>query len=51
MKAAIAADDAKRNKRANEWMTGGGREKGGRSLDQEIKLGKENWLKNQKGAY
>ena len=30
-----------RNKWANEWMTGGGREKGGRSLDQEIKLGKD----------
>ena len=37
-----------RNKWANEWMTGGGREKGGRSLDQEIKLGKDTWLKNQK---
>ena len=48
LKKAIAADDTKRNKWANEWMTGGGRDPKGRSLDQEIKLGKENWLKNQK---
>ena len=37
-----------RNKWANEWMTGGGRDPKGRSLDQEIKLGKDAWLKNQK---
>jgi len=45
MKKAI---EAKRNKWANEWMTGGGRDPKGRSLDQEIKLGKDAWLKNQK---
>lgn len=48
LKKAIEADEGKRNKWANEWMTGGGREKGGRSLDQEIKLGKDTWLKNQR---
>ena len=48
LKKAIAADDTKRNKWANEWMTGGGRDPKGRSLDQEIKLGKDTWLKNQK---
>ena len=34
-------EEAKRNKWANEWMNGGGREKGGRSLDQEIKISKD----------
>jgi len=44
----LKVSEAEKNKMANEWMTGGGREKGGRSLDQEIKLGKEEWLKKQK---
>ena len=33
---------------AKQWMTGGGRDPKGRSLDEEIKLGKEEWLKKQK---
>ena len=39
---------AKKNKMVNEWMKGGGRDPKGRSFDQEIKLGKDTWLKNQK---
>ena len=37
-----------KDKMANEWMRSGGREKGGRSLDQEIKIGKDMWLAKQK---
>ena len=31
-----------------EYMRGGGRDPNGRSLDQEIKLGKDTWLENQR---
>ena len=41
-------DAAKRDKWSKEWMTGGGREKGGRSLDQEIKIAKDLWLAEQR---
>ena len=30
-----------------EWMHGGGRDPNGRSLDDEIRIGKEDWLKSQ----
>ena len=36
-----------RHKFAMEWMHGGGRDPHGRSLDEEIKLGKEEWKKKQ----
>jgi hypothetical protein len=41
-------EEAKRDKWSKEWMTGGGREKGGRSLDQEIKIAKDLWLAEQR---
>jgi len=43
----LKVSETTKNKMANEYMRGGGRDPKGRSLDQEIKLGKENWLKNQ----
>ena len=33
-----------------EWMHGGGRDPNGRSLDEEIKIGKEDWLERQRVA-
>ena len=33
-----------------EWMHGGGRDPNGRSLDDEIKIGKEDWLERQRVA-
>ena len=44
----LKVSEAEKNKMAKQWMTGGGRDPKGRSLDQEIKLGKEEWLKKQK---
>ena len=44
----LKVPEAEKNKMANEWMTNSGREKDGRSFDEEIKLGKEEWLKKQK---
>ena len=44
----IKVSKAERDRGANEWITGGGRDPKGRSLDQEIKLGKDRWIKNQK---
>ena len=38
----LKASEATKNKMAEQWMKGGGRDPKGRSLDQEIKLGKEN---------
>jgi hypothetical protein len=39
-----------RHRWAMEWMYGGGRDPKGRSLDDEIKLGKEDWLERQRVA-
>ena len=39
--------DYNRHKWAMEWMHGGGRDPNGRSLDDEIRIGKEDWLKSQ----
>jgi len=39
-----------RHKWAMEWMHGGGRDPNGRSLDDEIRIGKEDWLKSQQVA-
>ena len=36
---------------ADEWMRGGGRDPKGRSLDEEIKLGKKEWLKRKPNGY
>ena len=33
-----------------EWMHGGGRDPNGRSLDEEIKIGKEDWMERQRVA-
>jgi len=33
-----------------EWMHGGGRDPHGRGLDEEIRIGKEDWLERQKGV-
>ena len=33
-----------------EWMHGGGRDPNGRGLDEEIKLGKEDWMERQRVA-
>ena len=44
----LKASAATKNKMADEYMRGGGRDPNGRSLDQEIKLGKDAWLQNQK---
>ena len=40
--------ETEKNKMADEYMRGGGRDPNGRSLDQEIKLGKDTWLENQR---
>ena len=37
-----------RHKWAMEWMHGGGRDPNGRSLDDEIRIGKEDWLESQR---
>ena len=39
-----------RHKFAMEWMNGGGRDPNGRSLDDEIKIGKEDWMERQRVA-
>ena len=44
----LKVSEAEKNKMADEWTRGGGRDPQGRSLDQEIKLGKDTWLQNQK---
>jgi len=44
----LKVPEAEKNKMADEWMRSGGRDPKGRSLDEEIKLGKEEWLKKQK---
>ena len=33
-----------------EWMHGGGRDPNGRSLDDEIRIGKEDWMERQRVA-
>ena len=49
-RALVKVPEAEKNKMAEEWMRSGGRDPKGRSLDEEIKLGKEEWLKKQKTA-
>ena len=44
----LKVSTAERDRGAKQWMTGGGRDPKGRSLEQEIKLGKDRWIKNQK---
>ena len=44
----LKVPEAEKNRMAQQWMEGGGRDPKGRSLDEEIKLGKEEWLKKQK---
>ena len=39
-----------RHKWAMEWMHGGGRDPNGRSLDDEIRIGKEDWMERQRVA-
>ena len=39
-----------RHKWAMEWMHGGGRDPHGRSLDEEIRIGKEEWTERQRVA-
>ena len=39
-----------RHRWAMEWMHGGGRDPKGRSLDDEIRIGKEDWLERQRVA-
>ena len=39
-----------RHKWALEWMHGGGRDPEGRSLDEEIRIGKEDWMERQRVA-
>jgi len=39
-----------RHKWAMEWMHGGGRDPNGRSLDDEIRIGKEDWMESQRMA-
>ena len=47
-RALLKVPEAEKNKMADEWMRSGVRDPKGRSLDEEIKLGKEEWLKKQK---
>ena len=47
-RALLKVPEAEKNKMADEWMRSGGRDPKGRSLDEEIKLGKQEWLKSQK---
>ena len=46
----LKVSEATKNKMADEYMRGGGRDPNGRSLDQEIKISKDIWLQNQKMA-
>jgi len=46
----LKVSEAEKNKMADEWMRGGGRDPHGRSLDEEIKLGKDMWLEKQRVA-
>ena len=39
-----------RHKYAMEWMHGGGRDPNGRGLDEEIRIGKEDWMERQRVA-
>ena len=39
-----------RHKWAMEWMHGGGRDPNGRGLDDEIRIGKEDWMERQRVA-
>jgi hypothetical protein len=39
-----------RHKWAMEWMHGGGRDPNGRGLDEEIRIGKEDWMERQRVA-
>ena len=39
-----------RHRWAMEWMHGGGRDPHGRSLDDEIRIGKEDWMERQRVA-
>ena len=39
-----------RHKFAMEWMHGGGRDPNGRGLDDEIRIGKEDWMERQRVA-
>ena len=39
-----------RHKWAMEWMHGGGRDPHGRGLDEEIRIGKEDWMERQRVA-
>ena len=39
-----------RHKFAMEWMHGGGRDPNGRSLDEEIRIGKDEWMERQRVA-
>ena len=39
-----------RHRWAMEWMYGGGRDPHGRSLDEEIRIGKEDWMERQRVA-
>ena len=47
-RAMLKVPEAEKNKMADEWMRSSSRDPNGRSLDEEIKLGKEEWLKSQK---
>jgi len=49
-RALLKVPEAEKNKMADEWMRSGGRDPNGRSLDQEIKLGKDMWLEKQRVA-
>ena len=49
-RALLKVPEAEKNKMADEWMRGGGRDPHGRSLDEEIKLGKDMWLEKQRVA-
>ena len=46
----LKVSEATKNKMADEYMRGGGRDPNGRSLDQEIKISKDIWFQNQKMA-
>jgi len=46
----LKVSETEKNKMADEWMRGGGRDPHGRSLDEEIKLGKDMWLEKQRVA-
>ena len=44
----LKVPEAEKDRMAAEWMRSSSRDPKGRSLDEEIKLGKEEWLKKQK---